>query len=321
MQFKANETSDSGSQLLTIAIPTFNRKEVVSETVEALISSGQLGSIFDLLVIDNASPDGTHQELLSKHGDVSGFRVLCQTENLGFARNFLSLLKACKTPYALILSDEDDVILENLPNYASWLADCSPDFASPIAEMHIPGWPARGMGAEQTISPSLLSAATFYISGLTYRVPYFSNHLDPLWSQVDSSKFVYYYPQTALLAKSVLTEKVSKAFFYPRPITRQRVVAPSDDMGYTSAASRLEQHETFVNFLSESQDFNPESVKKVVALAGLELKSGLWVAGQRTWSNLFGWLFIFCMNLWKRRHLLFSKQTFPRLRMLLRSGF
>ena len=88
--------------LLSIAIPTYNRVHLLRQTIELLLP--QLGAGVELLVCDNASPDGTADYLRAL---APRLRLHRHKKNLGLDANFLSSINESKGKYIWVLCDDD----------------------------------------------------------------------------------------------------------------------------------------------------------------------------------------------------------------------
>ena len=93
-------------KLLTIAIPTFNRKDCLRLALESIIS--QCDERIEVLVSDNASSDGTEEMVRRYFPMVKYYR---NAENLGM-KNFRLCYEKSNGRYMMLLGD-DDVIVEN----------------------------------------------------------------------------------------------------------------------------------------------------------------------------------------------------------------
>src|SRR5882762_5111087 len=108
-------------RLLTVAIPTYNRRPFITALVEELA-----GAPVDTLVIDDASSDGTSDALSQLPGV-----TLCRNPlNLGFAPTFLRLFEEVTTPYLLLMSDDDLLVIENLEPLQQFVSEREPAFVS-----------------------------------------------------------------------------------------------------------------------------------------------------------------------------------------------
>lgn len=103
-------------QLLTIAIPTFNRAEYldlclmrISEELDSLSADWQ--KLVTVYVSNNASTDNT-DKVISRYEfkNLRAFKVVNNADNIGADRNIVQCYTSATTPYVWILGD-DDVIL------------------------------------------------------------------------------------------------------------------------------------------------------------------------------------------------------------------
>ena len=111
---------------LTIAIPTYNRNEILERNLALLLP--QFTDQCQLLVIDNCSPvpvENTLQTLLSRFPDVS-FEIIRNRANIGGNANILRCMEMCLTPYLWILGDDDPVKPDALATVLEHL-DAHPD--------------------------------------------------------------------------------------------------------------------------------------------------------------------------------------------------
>lgn len=96
-------------KILTIIVPTYNRKETLARGVEAIIP--QVIKYKDkvaLYISDNCSDDGTDEYIQSLHAKHPGlFESKRQAKNLGAQLNFQDAVRSVKTKYAVIFSDDD----------------------------------------------------------------------------------------------------------------------------------------------------------------------------------------------------------------------
>jgi len=90
--------------LLTIAVPTFNRVNCLSETLSPLLESGVLSPQIQLIVFDNASNDGT-SEWLEVLRSRPGCSVVRQPLNLGLEGNIIDAMLRSPGEYVWTLSD------------------------------------------------------------------------------------------------------------------------------------------------------------------------------------------------------------------------
>jgi glycosyltransferase involved in cell wall biosynthesis len=91
------------SPFFTVGIPTFNRQEMLQETLNAVLR--QSFTDFELLIYDNASTDGT-KEVVARYDDPR-LRYYRQSENVGAGRNFSDLAAAARGEFLVINQDDD----------------------------------------------------------------------------------------------------------------------------------------------------------------------------------------------------------------------
>lgn len=93
---------------LTVAIPTYNRKESLAATVKALLP--QLVDGVELLIVDNASDYSVMSMVMSIVGDshFSRFvRIVRNKYNVGANANIMRCIELAESPWVWLLSDDD----------------------------------------------------------------------------------------------------------------------------------------------------------------------------------------------------------------------
>lgn len=95
--------------LISIAIPTYNRCEVLSETLSALAKHPELlRSDIELVISDNASSDNT-ESIIFDFSSRTGKHVVyqCNESNLGIDANIHAVSHLATGRYLLLMSDDD----------------------------------------------------------------------------------------------------------------------------------------------------------------------------------------------------------------------
>ena len=96
---------------LTVMITTYNRKERLCNVISSLNRNQHFGE-YDILIVDNCSPDYNWNELLSLFDE--GLRPHVQIErrnfNCGMSCNISSCFLLVKTKWCLYLSDDDRLL-------------------------------------------------------------------------------------------------------------------------------------------------------------------------------------------------------------------
>lgn len=97
----------SDSPLLTIAIPTYNRERSLDQLLTELVTQIGGDPRVELLVSDNASPEGT-SDVVQRHRERGvAIRSIRNETNLGADRNILQCFLEAAGKYVWIFSDDD----------------------------------------------------------------------------------------------------------------------------------------------------------------------------------------------------------------------
>jgi abequosyltransferase len=102
----------SGQPLLTIGIPTYNRRPYLQRCVESIMASLSGCDVrIELLISDNASNDDTQTYLDSLLASLPAsdniVRIIRQANNIGAERNFRALTKAASGRFIWVIGDDD----------------------------------------------------------------------------------------------------------------------------------------------------------------------------------------------------------------------
>ena len=89
-------------QKVSIIVPVFNKVEFTQKCIEAIVKNTPKES-YELILIDNASTDGTGDFLKCLKGDV---KIVTNEKNLGFARACNQGARAASTEYLLFLNND-----------------------------------------------------------------------------------------------------------------------------------------------------------------------------------------------------------------------
>lgn len=168
--------------ILTIAIPTYNRRKYLQENLQVLLP--QLSDCYEkveLLISDNASEDDTEEYInnLQKKYSISYYR---NSQNLGADGNFIECYKKAKGKYLIILSD-DDIFLPNSLNKLIHIIKHNPRFIflnccgfnGNYSEMHSVGKPTIALDEDKYTNDkdefmSLVGISITFVSALCYRM-------------------------------------------------------------------------------------------------------------------------------------------------------
>lgn len=92
--------------ILSICIPTYNRKHALERTLDCLIPQC-VGKEVEIIVSDNASGDGTKGICLALEEKYDFFRFSRYETNQGFAKNLVSVLSQGQGQYLWMLGDDE----------------------------------------------------------------------------------------------------------------------------------------------------------------------------------------------------------------------
>jgi glycosyltransferase involved in cell wall biosynthesis len=101
----------SGAPLVSIGLPTYNRETLLRRAVESLLAQDY--PAVELLISDNASPDGTEaycRDLAAREPRVKYFR---QPRNVGATANYVDVQRRATGAYYMNMADDD----APAPNY------------------------------------------------------------------------------------------------------------------------------------------------------------------------------------------------------------
>lgn len=109
---------------LTIAIPTYNRKECLQQSLVNVIEHSR-GKDIEILISDNASTDGTEEFVKFIQKENPSIKYYKNAQNLGFDGNFLNCFEKAQGKYVMLLSD-DDVLLDGAIDSILEALKCAP---------------------------------------------------------------------------------------------------------------------------------------------------------------------------------------------------
>jgi hypothetical protein len=91
--------------LVSIGIPTYNRSASLRRAIRSALEQDH--APLEVVVSDDASPDGTAAAVHALAAEDPRVRLLVQPVNVGHARNFQAVLDAARGEYFMWLSDDD----------------------------------------------------------------------------------------------------------------------------------------------------------------------------------------------------------------------
>lgn len=111
--------------LLTIAIPTYNRKDLLKRALDSI--EPQLNSKIEVLVSDNASDDGTDEMMVTHFPSI---RFIKNEKNMGADYNFLQCYQEARGKYVILFGSDDRLAVGALAYIVDFLEknDCDLTF-------------------------------------------------------------------------------------------------------------------------------------------------------------------------------------------------
>jgi glycosyltransferase involved in cell wall biosynthesis len=103
--------------LLSICVPTFNRKFLLERNVSFHLQEfRQLGISFEMVLVDDCSTDETAEYLASLEGEPE-VRSYRRARNSGFLSNYAFAMQRARGRYAVFLGDDDLLIPDKVAEY------------------------------------------------------------------------------------------------------------------------------------------------------------------------------------------------------------
>jgi len=242
---------------VTVAISTFGRADTVLKTVENLVDVPALVNVND--------GDSRLRQQLS----AMGLRTVLTDGPELFWQGMATLIRHSLTEWVLITSDEDPVIVEELPALTAFAESknagvvCAPVWGNSLVKPWPPSWADR-MADENPLHPSTFAVVSGYIAATLLHRQTALKHLPLIEKIASSNQYVLIYTVPALVALMGMTRNIHT---YPRAVTTfgeqlpgQQEVPGSD---YWEPGSRRIQHEHLGQFFNIVSGINAEYGEKL----------------------------------------------------------
>ncbi|EHH0538162.1 glycosyltransferase family 2 protein [Campylobacter lari] len=194
-----------------ILIPTYNRKNIILETIKDI---KHVNSLIHITVIDNFSEDGTFEALKILSQEYPNINIFQNSYNIGFSRNIFECIKKSSKKYIFLISDEDPVIVQDFIETIDYIKNHAIDWLIPINFRIKDGviLKDRGSSVMKKITPDLYRHVAQY-SGVLYNGDFLKQNLDILEKYITDRGAMYHY-----LLYSVLSCISQNGLFWPKPL-------------------------------------------------------------------------------------------------------
>jgi glycosyltransferase involved in cell wall biosynthesis len=113
---------DGELPLVSVVIPVYNGERTISECINSVISQRTRSFRLEIIVYDNASTDGTLNEV--RNIEDPRVRILTSSENIGGAANWNRVSKLAKGDYVKLLPSDDVLLPDCLEEQVNVLQSC-----------------------------------------------------------------------------------------------------------------------------------------------------------------------------------------------------
>ena len=261
---------------LTIAIPTYNRKEIIIETLEKMHESKVLHDVgLDFVISDNGSADGTYDALLDfkNRRGCHNLQIMGSDKNYGYTANLKKVLFESSSKYTVIISDEDPINKEN--TIKLWLElqvmDCG--FVSTL--FHLDGRIYRGLKNPENsvIVGNTIREMSNYLSGIVFNTKLGQLEWNRIQLYLEDPRNQY--PQVCLAA--VLSARYG-GHYLPIEVSYKLNQAGPEQIyfaiDYTSPKSRFNEFIFFCEFFKEQMELAKSPEEMVFYKNAIEWISG-----------------------------------------------
>lgn len=254
---------------ITVAISTFGRASTVLNTVSNLQNVPTLINVND--------------------GDVS---LACELQNRNlqtlqtdgpklFWQGMVALIEHSLTDWILITSDEDSVIVEELPALEAYAVEkragvvCAPVWDDSLIKPWPQSW-ANRLDNDSALHPRHFHDVSGYISGTLLHRETALEHIALIEELAPQNHYVLIYTVPALVA---LMGQTRDAYLYSRPVTVFGEQLPGQQevpgSNYYEQASRQTQHQDLQRFINVIRESNSEYAEMLDEAKVYELRG--WV--------------------------------------------
>jgi glycosyltransferase involved in cell wall biosynthesis len=252
---------------LTIAIPTYNRPEIVLNTVSKLLSFPNSSQV-KLLVVDNGSEVNINQYFKNILQENSNLTVKRFETNDGFYESFFRLFDHCETEFMMTLSDEDCFDLSSLSTILKILELDNPNLLRISSRDKLN---KLFKFKKKRINLYNLRSETGYISGLIFKTKPVNENISFFRQLSKFEDFAFLYPTVIVafaLALSGKCLRLTNAALTLGPATPTLIksIRGSADGAYPYPTERVFQYLSLLRCFGEMQVHFPKYSYKISTL-------------------------------------------------------
>lgn len=122
---------------LSIIIVSFNTKDLLSACFASLLASKDIEDKWEIIIVDNASSDGSQEEIKNVKFKTKNVTLIQNKENKGFAAANNQGIRASKGDYILLLNSDTEVRKETIGTMISYV-DSHRDIAAATCRVELP---------------------------------------------------------------------------------------------------------------------------------------------------------------------------------------
>jgi len=154
---KMGETADGATRLLTICIPTHNRRKALEECLESVLPQADALGV-GVCVSDNCSSDGTWQALETLKRQYPWIQIMRHTRDVGYRGNVIGAVLSSHAHYVWPIGDKLVLLPGALKYLISVLVHLHPD----AVVVNAPGGIVSTVGKEYSTPQSCLNEAGWW---------------------------------------------------------------------------------------------------------------------------------------------------------------
>lgn len=250
----------SALENLEILIPTYNRKNILLQTIKEI---KYINPLIHITVVDNHSLDGTFEALKYLCNDYPNINFFQNIENIGFSRNVFQCIKKSTKKYIFLISDEDPIIVQDCIEAIEYMDKNKIDWLIPI-NFRIKNDDIirdRGYSFVQAITPDKYRHVAQY-SGIIYNGNFLRENLSLLEKYTYDRGSMYHY-----LLYSILSCIFQKGIFWPKPLVYPknigvRYIEKEEKDNIYFIPERWHQFRMIIRFIEElEKDFISDTEK------------------------------------------------------------